>query len=407
MMAEGVNLSSLQDEALPGCHKTSTWLATTLGDVTTWTSGGTPSKSETSYWNGDIPWLSAKTMTEGWIDSSETTITTEGLDNGSRLAPPNSVLFLVRGSGLYNRRYINIVRNPVAFNQDIKCIQATNKILPIYLYYLLRGSDDLLVGMLESTGIGAGKFDLSRLQNMPIKLPPIAEQRAIAATLSCLDEKIATNTKINHHLEQMAQAIFKSWFVDFEPFRDGEFTESELGLIPKGWHIGLLSDLITIKYGRDHKKLANGTIPVFGSGGIMRFVDASLYSGESVLIPRKGTLNNVIYANQAFWSVDTMFYTIMNRPNIAKFVYFFVRSKDLVSMNAGSAVPSMTTEILNSLPIVIPPTSVLDRYEEVVSAQFRQIQSNKLENINLTAIRDLLLPRLMSGELSVADLAGK
>jgi len=205
----------------------------------------------------------------------------------------------------------------------------------------------------------------------------------------------------------MAQAIFKSWFVDFEPFRDGDFIDSELGQIPKGWHVGLLSDLITIKYGKDHKKLANGTIPVFGSGGIMRFVGTALYSGESVLIPRKGTLNNVIYANQAFWSVDTMFYTIMNRPNIAKFIYFFVRSKDLASMNAGSAVPSMTTEILNSLPIVIPPASELDLYEEVASAQFRQIQANKLENTNLAAIRDLLLPRLMSGELSVADLAGK
>jgi len=95
----------------------------------------------------------------------------------------------------------------------------------------------------------------------------------------------------------------------------------------------------------------------------------------------------------------------MNRPNIAKFVYFFVRSKDLVSMNAGSAVPSMTTEILKALPIVIPPDDELVRFENVVNAQFQQVHANQVESKNLATIRDALLPRLMSGELSVADLA--
>lgn len=201
----------------------------------------------------------------------------------------------------------------------------------------------------------------------------------------------------------MAKAIFKSWFVDFDPFADGGFVESELGEIPVGWRVGTLSELITVKYGKDHKKLSDGTIPVFGSGGIMRFVDTALYSDESVLIPRKGTLNNVIYVNQPFWSVDTMFYTEMKQPNLAKFIYFLVRSKDLTSMNSGSAVPSMTTEILNSLPVVIPPDSELARYEEVVSSQFRQIQANQTESDSLTVLRDTLLPRLMSGELSVAN----
>ena len=209
---------------------------------------------------------------------------------------------------------------------------------------------------------------------------------------------------VNHHLEQMAQAIFKSWFVDFEPFADGEFINSELGEIPNGWQVGSLSELITVRYGKDHKKLTDGEIPVFGSGGIMRYAQTALYSGESVLIPRKGTLNNVIYVNQPFWSVDTMFYSEMNHPNLAKFVYFFVRSKDLASMNAGSAVPSMTTEILNSLPVVIPPDLELARYEDLVGPQFRQIYANQSESSNLTVIRDSLLPRLMSGELWVASL---
>ena len=109
------------------------------------------------------------------------------------------------------------------------------------------------------------------------------------------------------------------------------------------------------------KKLADGNYPVYGSGGIMRYVEKPLYTGESVLIPRKGTLNNVMYVNEAFWSVDTMFYTEMLRPNIAKFVYHFVKSKDLASLNAGSAVPSMTTNILNAMQLYIPDEKTLEK----------------------------------------------
>ena len=159
-----------------------------------------------------------------------------------------------------------------------------------------------------------------------------------------------------------------------------------------------------MKYGKDHKKLEDGNIPVYGSGGIMRYVNLPLYSSESVLIPRKGTLNNIFYINIPFWSVDTMFYTIMKRKDIAKFIFFFMKSKDLVSMNAGSAVPSMTTDILNKLSLVIPPTIILKQFEITVSPIFSFIEKNKRENTALMDIRDTLLPKLMSGELSVDDI---
>ena len=228
--------------------------------------------------------------------------------------------------------------------------------------------------------------------NLPVILPPLSVQKHIAKILGVLDDKIANNAAINRHLEQIAQAIYKSWFVDFEPWG---------GVMPDDWREGTLSELVTVKYGREHRKLADGSIPVFGSGGIVRFVDTALYRDESVLIPRKGTLNNVFYVNQPFWSVDTMFYTEMSCPNLAKFVYFFVRSKDLASMNAGSAVPSMTTVILNALPVVIPPADELARFEKVVSMPFAKIQENLRENDTLVAIRDTLLPRLMSGEFDL------
>ena len=166
----------------------------------------------------------------------------------------------------------------------------------------------------------------------------------------------------------------------------------------------LLLDLISVKYGKDHKKLADGNYPVYGSGGIMRYVEKPLYTGESVLIPRKGTLNNVMYVNEAFWSVDTMFYTEMLRPNIAKFVYHFVKSKDLASLNAGSAVPSMTTNILNAMQLYIPDEKTLEKFENIVSPMYSAMQENTKESKILANTRDALLPKLMPGELDVSDI---
>ena len=137
------------------------------------------------------------------------------------------------------------------------------------------------------------------------------------------------------------------------------------------------------------------------SGGIMRYVEKFLYDKESVLIPQKGTLNNVFYINEPFWSVDTMFYTEMKKENIAKYVYLFVKGKDLNSMNAGSAVPSMTTEILNAIEVVIPSDEYLEKFENIVSPMFKQIKQCIIENENLASIRHTLLPKLMNGEIEV------
>jgi type I restriction enzyme S subunit len=189
--------------------------------------------------------------------------------------------------------------------------------------------------------------------------------------------------RVNHHLEQMAQAIFTK-------------------LCSEGEN-AVLSDILTVCYGKDHKQLSDGEIPCYGSGGIMRYVDEALYSGESILIPRKGSLNNVLYINEPFWTADTMFYTHMARPNVAKFVYFTMRDLDLAGMNVGSAVPSMTTTVLNALEIILPGDNTLASFEESVGPMFLQMQANNTESARLATLRDTLLPRLMSGELSVAD----
>ena len=191
------------------------------------------------------------------------------------------------------------------------------------------------------------------------------------------------DTKLNRNLEEQVKTLYTKLFVKERNGKDG-----------------LLGELISIRYGKDHKKLADGQYPVYGSGGIMRYVDQFLYDQESVLIPRKGSLNNVMYVNEPFWSVDTMFYTEMRRPNIAKYIFIFLSSQNLESLNAGSAVPSMTTDILNAMKILIPNNDVLSEFENFAAPIYRKITDNTRENKELTSIRDSLLPRLMSGELS-------
>ena len=193
----------------------------------------------------------------------------------------------------------------------------------------------------------------------------------------------------NENLTDQAQAIYQQHFV----------TKAN-----PDWPLGHLSDLINVKYGKDHKKLADGAYPVYGSGGIMRYVEHPLYEKESVLIPRKGTLNNVMYVNQPFWSVDTMFYTEMKQANVAKFVYHYVKSKDLASMNAGSAVPSMTTAILNAMELRIPSEEALFQFENSVAPMYEMIKKNEDQSRKLAQLRDVLLSKLMSGEIDVSNL---
>lgn len=277
----------------------------------------------------------------------------------------------------------------------------TKLVDPKYLYYAICKFD--FAGL--NVGSAVPSLTVPVIGNIDIILPSLNKQKNIVNILSILDNKIELNRRINENLEQQAQALFKSWFVDFEPFKDGKFVDSELGMIPEGWKAGNLEELVEVKYGKDHKKLASGTIPVYGSGGIMKYVDQYLYNEESVLIPRKGSLNNVMYVNHPFWTVDTMFYTHMKIEGIAKFIYLLISPKDLLSMNSGSAVPSMTVDILNKIAVIIPPTTILQQFESIVKPLFIMAESLQKENYRLAHLRDTLLPKLMSGELKINDLS--
>ena len=150
------------------------------------------------------------------------------------------------------------------------------------------------------------------------------------------------------------------------------------------WKEYKLGDVLTVKYGKDHKQLADGDIPIYGSGGIMRYGERSLYEGPSILIPRKGSLNNIMYSDKPFWTVDTMFWTIINEK-IANplFVYYSICKKDFASLNVGSAVPSLTVPVIEDVDIFLPSKFTQDKIVEILKSLDDKIEVNRRINDNL------------------------
>ena len=250
-----------------------------------------------------------------------------------------------------------------------------------------------------SQGTAQDNLSWQKLSTIEFPAPPIETQRRIADILSAYDDLIENNRKQIKLLEEAAQRLYKEWFVDL-CFPGHEHTKIVDG-VPEGWEKKLLADVVEVKYGKDHKSIPDGSIPVYGSGGFIRKCNQILYDGESVLIPRKGSLNNIIYVDEAFWTVDTMFYTKMKLSNIGAFVYFFIKAFDMYSMNIGAAVPSMTTNILNALDIVVPDADILERFQSASKMCFDKIAILHKQTETATQARDRLLPKLRSGEVEV------
>ena len=267
----------------------------------------------------------------------------------------------------------------------------------------------------ENNASGSGqRYTLSNetIFQIPILLPSLEVQKAIGNLLSNIDRKIELNRQINDNLEKMAKQLYDYWFVQFDfPNENGRPYNSSGGAmvwneklkreIPKEWDNCTLEYYLIIKNGRDHKHLGNGIYPVYGSGGEIRKVDSFIYSGESILMPRKGSLNNIMYVNDAFWSVDTMFYSEMKQPHCSKYVFYSIKDIDFTRWDSGTGVPSMTSSTLYSILLVKPDADSLAKFDEIITPLFLMIKKNEMQIVELTKQRDDLLPLLMNGQASV------
>ena len=226
------------------------WKEVTLEEIGTIVGGATPSTKRTSFYDGDIPWLTPKDLSANsnkYIFRGERNITAEGFNSCScKMLPKGSVLFSSRAP----IGYVAIAASEMCTNQGFKSVIPNEDTDSEFLYYLLKYNKDNIVS--QGSGTTFAEVSGKTMKGIEVVVPKeVDDQRRIASILSSLDRKIELNNKINADLEEMAQAIFKNWFVDFEPFKDGKFVDSELGMIPEGWKVGLLGELCNFKRGKN------------------------------------------------------------------------------------------------------------------------------------------------------------
>jgi type I restriction enzyme S subunit len=395
------------------------WTTTSLGNCATWFSGGTPSTSVKEYWNGDIPWITASSLHDFYIRDSERKVTDLGVQNGTRLMPENTIIFVVRGMSLKSEFRVGIARRPVTFGQDCKAIVAREGVDPLFLANALRASKQSVLRLVSEASHGTGRLETEPLKRLEIALPPLPIQRRIAEILGRLDDKIEVNRRINRTLEQIAQALYQHWFVDFGPFQDGEFVESELGPIPKGWEVKPLDQIATYLNGLALQKYSpegNDFLPVIKIAEMRRGITEAtgrastkierkfIVEDGDVLFSWSGTLEVCLWCggrgalNQHLFKVTS--------EHFPKWFYYYATKYHLprfqeIAANKVTTMGHIQRYHLAEAKVPVPPQQIFDRFDRKMSPILAEQINNELENRKLAEIRDYLLPKLLSGAISV------
>ena len=307
-------------------------------------------------------------------------------------------------------------------------VRPYSKINPEYLYYYL--SKEGTKRYIRNIAVGATmpSINTKLLNEVPIKFPSIEDQHRIASILSSLDRKIELNNKINADLEEMAQTIFKNWFVDFEPFKDGKFVESKLGMIPEGWKVGRLDEIADVVGGSTPSKAKpeyytqNGIAwltpkdlsnhpAVYSSRGEIDITQEGYNSTSTKLMPKGAVLftsrapigyisiaQNEICTNQGFKS-------LVPKKAGTFFLYCFLKyaTPEIENKSTGSTFKEASGALIKSLQTIMPNQKIFEDFETIVSPLFTRIEYLETESSRLSHLRDTLLPKLMSGELEVSE----
>jgi len=315
---------------------------------------------------------------------------------------------------------------PARVNQHVAIVRPDPSVLwPEFLRYHLV-SPAVQSHMLSLAAAGATRNALTKgmIESFEVVAPTnIDEQRAIAHILGTLDDKIELNRRMNETLEGMARALFQSWFVDFDPVRaqaegrdpglpreiaelfpDG-FEESELGEVPRGWEVDRLDSLLVLQRGFDLPAAMRtpGPYPVLAASGPSGTHDKFLVRGPGVTTGRSGVLGRVFYVHDDFWPLNTSLWVKEFRHSKPAYAFYLLSGLDFGLFNAGSAVPTLNRNHVHDLPTLVPPSQFIDAFEDAAVPLLRRQKSNEVQSRTLAALRDALLPKLISGELRVKD----
>ncbi|MFT6385054.1 MAG: type I restriction enzyme S subunit [Bacteroidia bacterium] len=411
------------------------WKTYKLSEVFDIIGGGTPKTTISEYWGGEIPWLSVVDFNNDQrkVDSTEKSITRLGLDKSStKILTKGQIIISARGTV----GQLAQVSRDMAFNQSCYGLDTKEGIgINNYGYYLLKHS----VQNIKSNSHGS-VFDTitkSTFENIEISLPPLSEQKAIASILSALDDKIELNLAMNKTLEEMAMALYKHWFVDFGPFQDGEFVDSELGLIPEGWEVKRLDEIADVGSSKRifSKEYIEEGIPFFRGKEIIQLSKGSSISTElfistekydsikskfgvpvknDILVSSVGTIGVawLVENNDPFYFKDGNLTWLKNYSDKINgpFLHQWIVSKEtqnqIKSSTIGSTQQALTISALRTLRIALPKgkSSIMDDISKKLTEWNELRLLNKNEINTLTTLRDTLLPKLISGEVRIKDI---
>ena len=297
-------------------------------------------------------------------------------------------------------------------------------ILPEFLSHVFANPASVAWFKIHAIGATMPNLNEGIIRDFPLRLPPTAEQHRIAGVLSALDDKIDLNRRMNQTLEAIARAVFKSWFMNFDPVCNqterghlgrhettenvgrlfpSSFQASELGLIPVGWHVESLDGVCEFAYGRTlpedmrHK----GSFPVYGSNGQVGWHDEALVKGPGIVIGRKGNPGTVVWVEDDFYPIDTTFYVVSKVDYGLTYLRYALATLNLPSLAADSAVPGLNRSMAYRSKLVVPPPELLKQFHRFVDPFLKLIKRNASESETIALFRELLQPRLLSGELRI------
>jgi type I restriction enzyme, S subunit len=404
------------------------WNEISIGKVGKVVTGKTPSSKNPHHFGKEMPFVTPSDFGNyhKYIESAERYLSSDGIRTlSTKVLPPGSIIVSCIGSDMGK---VAVAKVECITNQQINSIICNEKIIyPNWVFYCLKNSYSLL-RRLAGDGTTMPIVNKGDFEKIKIPYPPLPIQRRIAEILGALDDKIECNRRINKTLEQMAMALYKHWFVDFGPFRDGEFVDSELGLIPKGWEIKKISEICTTQYGYTASAVKDPVGPRFlrltdmnknllvdwQSVPFCRIDEGNLakyrLKESDILVSRMADPGKVIMADGM--NEDAVFasYLIRLNPNhslILFYLYYLMRSEVyqnfIKNTEGGTVQKNLNAHQLTSLKIVVPSTDLLDLFNKKIEPIRRKQINNQKEIDILARTRDYLLPKLLSGEIEVND----
>ena len=350
------------------------WEEKKLGDVTSWSSGGTPSKAVPHYWNGKIPWISASSMKGKYFIDSKLKITLEGLKAGSKLAPKNSILLLVRGSMLFKKIPFGLAETDVAFNQDVKCLKVLGESTFDFIYYWFCHSENHLLNMVTGTGIGAGKLETSYVQLMNVNIPEFLEQEKIAAFLTTVDNKIEQLSKKQELLKEYKKGLMQQIFSQATRFKADD------GCDFPDWEEKKLGDVSvrgTSNISANQLEDNNGDYKIYGAAGHLKNIDFYTEEDCYVAIVKDGAgVGRIMLLESKTSVLGTLAIIKAKQGNDINFLYWLIQTINFRKYVVGSTIPHIYYRDYQAENLRIPSLS-----EQTKIANFLSSIDNKIEQV--------------------------